>query len=137
MPNHFHLIIKQLGDVSISKLISKICTSYSKNFNKKYNPIGSLFQDSFKAILIDNDNYLLWLSAYIHQNPKVASLVKNSSYWQWSSYPDFIGIRNGVLCQKGIIMDRFKNINEYKNFVESSFEIIKNKKGELEDLFMD
>jgi len=35
IPNHFHFLIEQIGDIPISKLISKICTSYVKYINKK------------------------------------------------------------------------------------------------------
>ena len=50
MPNHFHLLIEQCGDVSISKLLSKTCASYSKYINKKYTRVGHAFQDCFKAV---------------------------------------------------------------------------------------
>lgn len=136
IPNHFHLVIKQLGDTSVSKLILKICTSYSKYFNKKYNRVGSLYQDQFKAIHIDDDEYLLWLSAYIHQNPKVAGLVKDLKDWKWSSYPDYVGLRQGSLCKKDVVLERFKNVKEYVDFVDSGFDIIKNKE-ELKDLWLD
>jgi putative transposase len=36
MPNHFHFLIEQIGDVPVSKLISKLCTSYAKYINKKH-----------------------------------------------------------------------------------------------------
>ena len=64
MPNHFHLSIKQCTELSISRLLSKVTTSYAKYFNLKYKRIGHLMQDQFKAILVDTNDYLLWLSAY-------------------------------------------------------------------------
>lgn len=47
MPNHFHFLIKQNSDIPTSKLLLKICTSYSIYFNKKYNRFGHVFQDQF------------------------------------------------------------------------------------------
>ena len=44
MPNHFHLLIRQNGDVKISKLILKLCTGYTKYFQKKYGHTGHLLQ---------------------------------------------------------------------------------------------
>src|SRR5438067_2058748 len=41
MPNHFHFCIKQNSELSISKLLLKVCTSYSKYFNKKYGKTGN------------------------------------------------------------------------------------------------
>ena len=63
MPNHYHFLIRQNADVSIAKLISKVCTGYSKYFNKKYGRVGHLFQDKFKAVLVEDNDYLRWLSA--------------------------------------------------------------------------
>jgi putative transposase len=136
MPNHFHLVIRQMGDISISKLILKVCTSYSKYFNKKYNRVGGLFQGPFKAVHIDTDEYLLWLSCYIHQNPHTAGLVKNLKDWKWGSYPDYIGARQGSLCKKDVVLERFKNARDYEKFVDSGFDIIKSKE-ELKDLLLD
>src|SRR3989344_9373822 len=137
MPNHFHFLIRQNSVISISKLMSKISTSYSMYFNRKYNHVGHVFQDRFKAVVIDSDSYLGWLSAYIHQNPKVAGLVKNLRDYIWSSYPDYIGIRNRVLCDKKIILEKFENnTKDYRNFVDDSYDLIKEKKSS-EEIFLD
>lgn len=136
MPNHFHFLIRQVGDIPISKLISKVCTSYSMYFNRRHKHIGHLFQDRFKSVPVDIDDYLLWLSVYIHQNPKVAGLVKNLEEWQWSSYQDYVGLRHGNLCKKDVVLERFKNVEEYKNFMDSGYELVKEKEL-CEDLFLD
>jgi len=121
MPNHFHLLIRQNGTVPISKLLSKVCTSYSMYFNKKYGRIGQVFQDQFKAIHVDNDSYILWLSAYIHQNPQAAGLVDSLGQWQWSSFLDYTGVRQGKLCDiKFILAMTDNNTSEYKKFVDGS-----------------
>jgi putative transposase len=137
MPNHFHMLIKQNSDVPVSKLLSKVCTSFSKYFNKKYNGVGSVFQDRFKAIHVDNDDYLLWLSAYIHQNPAVAGLVRNINDYKHSSYLDYISDRNHRVCDTSLILGMFGDKKgDYVKFVKDSFELIKEKK-ELSDLFLD
>ena len=94
MPNHFHLLIEQCKDVSISKLILQICTSYAMYINKKYKRVGYVFQDRFKSVLIENNSQLMWTSAYIHMNPVKDGLVKNPDEYKWSSYKDFVGQRN-------------------------------------------
>lgn len=135
MPNHFHLLIRQNTNIPSSKLLSKLCTSYSKYFNKKYERTGHLFQDQFKQSHIDNNKYLLWLSAYIHQNPKTANLVSNPEDYYWSSYREFIENLE-FICEKDFILNQFASPRKYKEFVESSYEIIKNNK-DLENLFID
>jgi REP element-mobilizing transposase RayT len=92
MPNHYHFIIEQKTEIPITKVIVKICTSYSKYFNKKYSSVGHLFQDKFKSVLIESNEQLRLVFDYIHNNPKEAGLVNNISDWKWSSYskvPEF------------------------------------------------
>lgn len=137
MPNHFHLLLRQNAGLTISKLMLKVCGGYSKIFNKKYNRIGSLFQDQYKTVRVETDSQLLWLSSYIHNNPKTAGLVKESEDWQWSSYPDYIGLRQGILADKSFVLGMVNTgLNQYQKFVLESFEKIEEKK-DLEYLLLD
>ncbi|HVY67919.1 MAG TPA: transposase [Patescibacteria group bacterium] len=129
MPNHFHFLIRQNSQIKISKLIQKICTGYAAYFAKKYSHTGHLFQGTFKAIPVDNEAYLSWLSAYIHQNPTVAGIVKKPEEYQFSSYRDYLDLRKGTLCDKAPILGKFKNTDEYKHFVEGSGPLIKEHKA--------
>ena len=45
-----------------------------------------------KAILVDQDSYLLELSRYIVLNPVKAGIVKQVARWPWSSYQAMIGV---------------------------------------------
>lgn len=137
MPNHYHFLIRQNSEISITKLIAKVCTSYAMYFNKKYNRVGTLFQDAFKSINIDGNSYLLWLSAYIHQNPATAGLVWDLRKWKWSSYPEYVELTAGEFCQKEIILGQYiKNSGTYQKFVETSFDEIR-RKAELEPFLLD
>jgi REP element-mobilizing transposase RayT len=84
MPNHFHFLICQETNLPISKFVSKLCISYSAYFNTKYENIGSVFQDQFKAKFVDDDAYLMHLSTYIHNNPK------KPHEWPYSSLSDYL-----------------------------------------------
>lgn len=136
MPNHFHFLIRQNREFTTGKLILKLCTSYSKYFNKKYDHVGHVFQDRFKQINIADNEYLLWLSAYIHLNPKTSALVKNLRDYLWSSYGEYVNDSIKGLCNKSFIMDQFKNIKSLVEFTESADEIIKSRK-QLDDLLID
>lgn len=99
--------------------------------------MGHVFQDAFKAVKIENDPQLLWASAYVHQNPAAAELVKDLKDYPWSSYSDYLGIRNGRLCDQSMILGMMENSRDtYKKFVLQSFEKIKERK-DLSDLFLD
>ncbi len=128
MPNHFHLLLRQNTSIPLSKLILKVCTSYSKYFNKKCERIGALFQDRFKTEHVGKNEYLLWLSSYIHLNPRIANLVKKDLDWRWSSYPEYMDHFSGDLCDKKIILEQFGDTKSYKKAVERAFAPIKSRK---------
>ena len=136
MPNHFHLLVAQNLLTPVSELLRKVCTGYSKFFNKKHERVGHVFQDQYKAIRIDNDSYLTWVSAYIHQNPKIAGLVEKLEDYPWSSYVDYLGSRKGTLCTKDLVLGMFKSVEEYKKFVENSYEQIKQRK-DIQNLLLE
>ena len=114
MPNHFHLIIEQTKDDSISKLISKICTSYAKYLNKKHKRVGHVFQYKFKAVTIEDNPQLMWTSAYIHMNPVKDHLIDDPKKYMWSSYSDFVSNRNLPITDTELIMGVFGNKNNFE-----------------------
>lgn len=69
MPNHFHLLIKQKTINGMTRLLHKLLTIYSMYFNRRHKRTGHLFQGRYKAVLVDSDEYLLYLTGYIHLNP--------------------------------------------------------------------
>lgn len=123
MPNHFHLLIKQLDGVSLQSFMISLITRYSMYFNKKYDRVGSLFQSVYRAVLITNEPYLLHLSRYIHLNP---SELTNNLASAYSSYKDYLGLRKTSWIKSDIVLEQFNNkvgiefkkINNYRDFVE-------------------
>ncbi len=123
MPNHFHLLIKQLDEYSMKNFMNSLTTRYTMYFNKKYDRVGSLFQGVYKAVLVNNNDYLIHLSRYIHLNPYELTKDLASAY---SSYADYLEIRRTHWLKPNFILDQFNNkvgiefkkINTYKNFVE-------------------
>lgn len=128
MPNHFHFLLKQNTEVPITTFMLRLGTSYAKYFNIKYDQVGSLFQDRFKAKLIETDAYLLELSRYIHRNPLVLQPfstpgVKLGSY-RWSSYLFYSEAIKNSLVNTEIVLDYFSKqdtLKDYKSFVEHDF----------------
>lgn len=74
IPNHFHLLLMR-GATPISKVMQRLLTSYAIYFNKRHKRAGHLFQNRYKAIICQQDRYLLELIRYIHLNPLRAHLV--------------------------------------------------------------
>lgn len=108
MPNHLHLLVRQLVDGGISKFMKKLNGGYGGYFNRKYGRKGYVFQDRFSARHIKTEEQLKVVFVYIHTNPisliepkwkeigiknpeKVIEFLEN---YKWSSYPDYIGKKN-------------------------------------------
>lgn len=84
MPNHYHFLLYVIDETVISQLWQSINGSYVTYFNKKYQRVGPLFQDRFKASHILEEAYLQHISRYIHLNPK------QWRTWKYSSLPYYI-----------------------------------------------
>lgn len=132
MPNHFHLIIRQISIDGITKLLRRIATTYAMYFNRRYKRVGYLFQGPYKAASVDTDSYLLHLSRYIHQNPY--DLVgykltrRNLVSYPYSSYKYFLGLAHASWVKPNMILSYFDKSKllpflikypSYQNFVEN------------------
>lgn len=104
MNNHVHLNIYDKED-SMSKIIHKLCTSYGMYFNKKYERVGHVFQNRFKSIGIDTEEYLLNLVRYIHRNPEKDGISKLEKYI-WSSYNEYAK-ENKVITDIDFVLNLF------------------------------
>jgi len=122
MPNHFHLLVHEIKDGGISKYMQRVLNAYTKYFNIKYGVSGHLFQGSYKAVHINNNEQLLYLSTYIHRNPRELTNWKNKEHlYPWSSYQDYIGNnRWGKLLEQDLIRKQFKSTKEYQKFNDTS-----------------
>jgi putative transposase len=69
MPNHFHILVKEIGENGISRFMRKITTGYTMYFNNLNNRTGALFQGVFKATHASDSQHLKYLYSYIHLNP--------------------------------------------------------------------
>lgn len=117
MPNHFHLLVRQLQEGGIHKFMQKTLNSYTKYFNTKHKRVGPLLQGTFRAVPIETDFHLMHISRYIHLNPYVSHLVDDLKYYQYSTYQYFIGLSENYLCNKEPVMSLFKNEKDYEEFV--------------------
>lgn len=120
MPNHFHLLIRQLKTNGVSLFMGQLLNSYTKYFNIKYSRIGALFQGTFKAVRMETDEQLVHLSRYIHLNPIVSVLVKNFEDWPWSSYSEYMN--QPFICNTSEILNFFPSKQKYKQFLEDQID---------------
>lgn len=130
LPNHFHLILKQKSDGGISEFMKRMGGGYTQFYNYKYKRSGFLFQGKFKSIHIDSNGYLLYLSAYVNGNRKVHKLFMGGSCCSL----DYI---SSDLINLEVILNDFKNINEYKKYVESVSMEVRTKREEMKKYILE
>lgn len=126
MPNHFHLLIKQVSKNSIEKFMRSLATRYVIYFNRRHDRLGPLFQDTYKAVIVDEEAYLLHLTAYIHRNPQELWSKPLRDY-PYSSYAEYLNLRSTSWIKPQEILAFFrspqnlssKDYLSYENFVES------------------
>ncbi|TSC87232.1 MAG: putative transposase [Parcubacteria group bacterium Gr01-1014_8] len=69
MPNHFHLMLREIRNGGISRFMQKLQTGYTMYFNTRQKRSGVLFQGKYKATHVADDRYFKYLVSYIHLNP--------------------------------------------------------------------
>lgn len=129
MPNHFHLMLRQKVDGGITKFMRKLGTGYTNYFNQKYERSGVLFQGKYKLAHVTNQAHFIHLPYYIHFNPLDLAApewrersLKNSNEavkflenYRWSSYLDYIGIKNfPSVTQREFLTKFFEGPQQYK-----------------------
>ncbi|HAN05384.1 MAG TPA: transposase [Elusimicrobia bacterium] len=100
MPNHFHFLILR-GAGPLSEMMHRVMTGYAINYNLRHGRAGHLFQNRYKAIICDLQEYLLELAPYIHLNPLRAGLVKDLAGlkdYEWCGHAAAVtGAADGIL----------------------------------------
>lgn len=133
MPNHIHLLLRQLKDGGITKFMNKFGAGYGGYFNRKYIRKGHVFQSRFLSVHVKNEDQLRIVFVYIHTNPaalidanwkengikdpkKVIQFLEN---YKWSSYSDFISKNNfPSVTDRDFILEIMEGNQNCKNFVE-------------------
>lgn len=112
-----------MSEQNLNMAIAIMLRSYTRAINKQQNRSGSLFRPKTKAECISktegitpsfyNTQYGTIINThnseteypqvcfdYIHQNPVRARIVRNVEDWEFSSYRDYAGMRNGTLINR-------------------------------------
>ncbi len=134
MPNHYHLLLKELKNNGITDFVRKCNTSIAKYVNIKTDRRGPLFESRFNSKHIDTNEYLLHLSVYIHLNP--LDIITGKEWrkhklenwndkkkkllnYSWSSLRHFLSEKHTdpIISGEEIILGQFNNKKEYESFL--------------------
>jgi REP element-mobilizing transposase RayT len=123
--NHFHLLIRT-GERPLSDLMRKVLSGYAISFNHRHKRQGYLFQNRYKSILCQEEEYLLELVRYIHLNPVRAGIAKDMDEldrYPWSGHAVLLGRRKRSWQAREEILIRFSDrkreaVSRYRQFVK-------------------
>ena len=137
MPNHIHLLLRQLKNGGITKYMNKIGAGYPAYFKRKYDlkNKGYFFQGRFVSVRIKTDEQLKIVFVYIHTNPisliepnwkkvgikdpeKAIRFLENK--YRWSSYFDYIGKKNfPSVTEREFILEIIDGRRGCKDFIKN------------------
>lgn len=149
MPNHIHLLVRQLVNNGISAYMQKMGSGYASWFKEKYEQKqklkGHFYQDRFNAVHIEDEGQLKTVLIYIFTNAialiepgwkerGVVSIEKSIEFleqkYRWSSYWDCLGKKNFpsiIATEKDFVMEMLGGAEGCKKAVDGWIKY----KGEL------
>lgn len=132
-PNHFHFILKQLEDGGISKFMQKLQGGYTSYFNVKNSRSGSLFQGTFKAQYIGDENYFNKTLGYVNKNYQVHNIGDDKKDLVFASdyeyeHNDFKIVSK---TEGKRILEIFGGIAGFKKHSDEIIEIVRKERGKI------
>ena len=86
MTNHVHLLATPQEPLALSRTMQHLGRRYVRYVNDRYGRSGTLWEDRFKASLVDTELYFLRCCRYIELNPVRAKIVVRPEDYLWSSH---------------------------------------------------
>lgn len=120
MPNHYHLLV-QTPNANLSRCMRHVNGVYTQRFNREHEIDGSLFRGRYKAVCVADDQHLLEVMRYIHNNPLKAGLVENLDEYVWSSHRAYMS----------------KNMESKWLYSQSILDMLTKKKSEQQKAYLD
>lgn len=116
MSNHVHLLVQSSG-IPLAKFMQGLQQSYTQYFNLRHKKSGHLFEGRYKAILCQEDPYLLELIRYIHLNPVRAGVVAQAEQYPHSGHHAYLSGKATEIVDPTGVLQRLGGIRGYRNFV--------------------
>ena len=88
MNNHTHMLVKTTNLKELSKYMQRLNMKYGRYYNKKYNRVGYVFRDRYKAEGIYSEKHLHCCIRYIYYNPVKAGICSNPKEYPYSNYKE-------------------------------------------------
>src|SRR5688500_11657190 len=91
MGNHFHGVVTTPHG-NLPEFMQQLDGQFARYSNRRHGNVGHVFQDRYRAVLIENDVHLLIALCYNFLNPLCAGLVARPEDYPWSTYAATVGL---------------------------------------------
>ena len=150
MPNHFHLLLKEITKGGISKFMKKLGDGFTGYINLKYGQVGRVFQGAYKGRTAKDEKILQYFDAYIQVfNPfelypggiekaleefdKAFEFALNNPF---CSLGETFGKRNLEILDRDVLKETFPDLAAYKEFTYDAL-LVRNIREVLDKLTME
>lgn len=121
MRNHYHLLLRRLND-PVYKFMHQLDVRYAQYYTRERRRSGHVLECRYKAFIVLDDDYLLSVLRYIHQNPVRAKVVDRVVDYFWSSDVYYRKGKPGFISPDFILdilsSNRQKAIDKYINLMD-------------------
>lgn len=90
----------------LGEFVKGLLQRFSQWFNRSHSRSGTLWEDRFKSVIVEDGIAARTMSAYIDLNPVRAGMVKDPADYRWSSYGEALGggkKGNGKKAREGLV----------------------------------
>lgn len=124
MRNHYHLVVRT-NEYPLGVFMRSINGPYAQFFRKANGCRGYLFQDRYKSIVTQDQNYVEELVRYVHLNPIRAGICKDidtlDSY-PWCGHSTLVGMEKRLFQHTRDVLARFdrnqrRGVAKYRDFI--------------------
>ena len=94
----------------LAEFMKGLLQRFSQWFNRAHSRSGTLWEDRFKSLIVEDGVAARTISAYIDLNPVRAGMVMDPADYRWSSYGEAVGggnKGNGKKAREGLVRAYF------------------------------
>ena len=90
----------------LGEFMKGLLQRFSQWFNRAHSRSGTLWEDRFKSVIVEDGVAARTMAAYIDLNPVRAGMVKDPAEYRWSTYGEAVGggnKGNGKKAREGLV----------------------------------
>lgn len=81
----------------LSEFMKGLLQRFTRWFNRRHERTGTLWEDRFKSVIVENGTPARAVAAYIDLNPVRAGICSDPANYRWSGYGEAVGAGGGTV----------------------------------------